>query len=56
MHYAAWTSERDPGSADAFRSLIEASDPCQFVTAYADHPDGSRTMVASARIVERSKW
>lgn len=56
LHYAAWTSERDPGSQEAFRGLIEATDPCEIVTAYADHPDGSRTMVASARIVERSKW
>ncbi|MDN6157828.1 MAG: GNAT family N-acetyltransferase [Brevibacterium sp.] len=55
-HYAAWMSERDPGSEEAFRGLIEASDPCEFVTAYADHPDGSRSMVASCRIVERSKW
>nr|WP_245162206.1 GNAT family N-acetyltransferase [Brevibacterium marinum] len=56
VHYAAWTSERDPGSLEAFRGLIEASDPCEFVTAYADHPDGSRSMVAGCRVVERSKW
>ena len=56
LHYAAWTSERDPGSQEAFRSLVEAADPCEFLTAYADHPDGSRTMVASCRVVERNKW
>lgn len=56
LHYEAWASERDPGSEEAFRGLIEASDPCQFITAYAEHPDGTRSMVASCRIVERSKW
>ena len=56
LHYAAWTNERDPGSEEAFHSLVEAADPCQFITAYADHPDGSRTMVASCRVVERNKW
>ncbi|MGV2821442.1 GNAT family N-acetyltransferase [Brevibacterium casei] len=56
LHFAAWTSERDPGSIDAFRALIETDDPCQFVTAWAQHPDGSRTMVATCRVVERSKW
>lgn len=56
LHYAAWTSERDPGAAEALRALIEADDPCQFVTAWAQHPDGSQTMVATCRVVERSKW
>lgn len=55
-HYAAWTSQREPGSVEAFRELIEAADPCEFVTAYADHPDGSRSMVAGVRVVERNKW
>lgn len=54
VHYAAWTSERDEG--DEFSALIEAADPCQFVTAWAEHPDGSRSMVATCRVVERSKW
>ena len=56
VHYAAWTSERDPGSDEAFRALVEAAQPCEFVTAYADHPDGSRSLVAACRVVERSKW
>lgn len=56
LHYAAWSSEHDPGSEEDFRSLIEADAPCQFVTAWALHPDGSRTMVAVCRVVERSKW
>ena len=59
-HFAAWTSQRNPGeepdSAEAFKTLIEADQPCEFVTAYAEHPDGSRTMVAACRVVERSKW
>lgn len=59
-HFAAWTSQRSPGdapaSAEAFRGLIEADQPCEFVTAYAEHPDGSRSMVAACRVVERSKW
>lgn len=59
-HFDAWTSQRspgtEPGSAEAFRSLIQADQPCEFVTAYAEHPDGSRSMVAACRIVERSKW
>lgn len=59
-HFAAWTSQRSPGdaagSADAFRRLIAADQPCEFVTAYAQHPDGSRSMVAACRVVERSKW
>ena len=56
LHLAAWTSERDPGSLEALRALIDADDPCQFVTAWAGHPDGSQTMVATCRVVERSKW
>lgn len=59
-HFAAWTSQRSPGdapdSAEAFRALIAADQPCEFVTAYAAHPDGSRSMVAACRVVERSKW
>lgn len=55
-HYSAWTSQRDPGSVDAFRTLIEAADPCQFVTAWAQHADGTRSLVATARVVERNKW
>ncbi|WP_209325042.1 GNAT family N-acetyltransferase [Brevibacterium renqingii] len=59
-HFAAWTSQRSPGdasgAAEAFRSLITADQPCEFVTAYAQHPDGSRSMVSAARVVERSKW
>ncbi|RBP66283.1 FR47-like protein [Brevibacterium sanguinis] len=53
-HYAAWTSEREEG--DEFPDLIEAADPCQFVTAYAEHPDGSRSLVSACRVVERNKW
>lgn len=56
LHYAAWSSERELGSPEAFRELVEADSPCQFVTAWATHPDGSRTMVATCRVVERSKW
>jgi ribosomal protein S18 acetylase RimI-like enzyme len=59
-HLAAWTSQRSPGrtpaAAEAFRGLITADQPCEFVTAYAQHPDGSRSMVAVCRVVERSKW
>lgn len=59
-HFAAWTSQRSPGekpgSAAAFHSLISADQPCEFVTAYAQHPDGSRSMIAACRVIERSKW
>src|SRR5699024_5614672 len=55
-HLAAWTSQRSPGqtpaAAEAFRGLITADQPCEFVTAYAQHPDGSRSMVAVCRVVE----
>src|SRR5699024_10304188 len=59
-HLAAWTIQRSPGqtpvAAEAFRGLITADQPCEFVSAYAQHPDGSRSMVAVCRVVERSKW
>ncbi|MCA1307136.1 GNAT family N-acetyltransferase [Microbacterium esteraromaticum] len=55
-HFAVWASQRDPGSAQAFRALIEADQPCSVVTAYAPRADGSRSLVATSRIVERNKW
>lgn len=56
QQYAAWASERDPGSAEDFHGLVEAVQPCQFVTAYAELSDGSTPMIATCRVVERHKW
>src|SRR5699024_1650993 len=59
-HHAAGTSPRrhgqTPAAADAFIGLITTYQPYEVVTAYAQHPDGSRSMVAVCRVVERSKW
>lgn len=54
QHFAAW-GRPDAESRSDFAQLIACSRP-QFVTAYAQHPDGTESMVASCRMAESKKW
>jgi ribosomal protein S18 acetylase RimI-like enzyme len=49
---------RDPQAPDraAFTRLLTSGEQVQFVSAWAHHPDGSRSPVAACRLAEVNRW
>lgn len=55
-YLAALGYPADHEGHEAYGRLLTSGEQVQFLTAWADHPDGSRSPVAACRLVEVSRW
>lgn len=55
-YLAALGYPTDHEGHEAYRRLLTSGEQVQFLTAWANHPDGSRSPVAACRLVEVSRW
>lgn len=55
-YLAALGYPADHEGHEAFRRLLTSAEQVQFLTAWAHHPDGSRSPVSACRLVEVSRW